>query len=80
MDTNKAQRIVARLFQHGQPVQKTTTGFELSRGEFLCRMTDMSALRTMGLVEKGADDRYSLTAAGKALADQVKPGASSPRM
>lgn len=80
MDTNKAQRIVTRLMQHGQSVQKTTMGFELNRGEFLCRMTDMSALRTMGLVEKGDDDRYSLTAAGKELASQAKPGASSPMM
>jgi uncharacterized protein (DUF1330 family) len=36
---------------NGEPVQKTTSGFELHGGEFLCRMADMSKLWTLKLVE-----------------------------
>lgn len=71
MDALKAHRLVKRLLAHGKPVKKTTTGFELERGEFLCRMAEMSALRKLGLVEKMGDDSYWLTADGKKVASDA---------
>lgn len=43
--------ILQRLHAYGEAVIHTTSGFELDRGEFLCRMVDMTALKRKGLVE-----------------------------
>ena len=57
-------RILERLWQHGKPVKKTQTGFELDRGEFLCSLREMKELKSRGLVEQTTDSLYFLSEKG----------------
>lgn len=61
---NLQDRILRRLQDHGKPVVHTKMGFELDRGEFLCKLREMRELALRGLVEKTSDDRYWLTGEG----------------
>jgi hypothetical protein len=66
-------QILRRMLTHGEPVQKTISGFKLHGEEFLCRMADMSKLWTLKLVELVSvvnSAHYELNGAGRAAAQR----------